>query len=133
MFADIHRTEYRQLRITLVDVRTDGSQPIGYRIRPPKRLRRTATAVRTLPSRDRVSAFAHAIAGEEWFLVRSRETGKTVPVLKQDVMRYEQPRRLTLRGVRVEIEQYDFERATNQLVPSPLLQVTVAARPGAAQ
>ena len=86
MFGDIHRTEYLPLHITLIDVLTEGGQPIGYRIRPPKRLRRTPITVRTLPVRERVMSFEHRVAWLEWFVARSQETGKTAPVLREDVL-----------------------------------------------
>ena len=133
MFADIHRTEYRSLRVTLIDFRRQGGQNVGYRMRRvPKRFEQQAIAVRTLPTEERARNFARRLLAAPWLLAPAAERGRApTPYLKEDRLRHEPGQALRLQAVKIEVVGYDFDPETNRLVASPLLDVQELVRRGA--
>ncbi len=125
MFADVPSAAYRVLLITPVD-----SNSIAYVTPTPDGLRRQGRAVKMMPSRERVSAFARELVQGEWVLIGlERGEKQQYPVLKEEQRKHPSSRPIQIDRVIVEVLQYNFDTAKNEFQKSSLVKLQERREP----
>ena len=133
MFAEIHETTFRTLQIrpaARLGEQTGLSQTKLFQTPTPKRYKRTAIAVRTLPRESSLRAFAEELARESWVMIdQPAERGGAFPVLAEEAYRYpERGAEIALRWIELELFEYRYDRDAGQLLRSSLATIKVEAK-----
>ena len=112
MFADLHLQKHRKVTVTVVDPEGKG-QLVGV----PRAMKTQSEQISIMPSRSRVRALAAELATQSWVMVRGQRGGKRVeyPSLTTEQPPGMESQPLAIRGVIVQVWQYDFDADSLQL------------------
>ena len=117
MFAD--SPTFRVMKIIPVD-----SNNIGYVTPVPNRAQKKVKKILYLPTERRLQQFARELVRSKWVLI-GLEAGenKQYPVLEEEAIKHPTSRPIRLKGIKIELYDYTFDRRTNQVVSKQLLVV----------